>query len=454
MVAYAAAELPSKCFLLPKRFKAAVVGHWLSMLDRRLRLWPMALLLLATMVTAGCVGQAPTPAPLPTLEPAPEYIKVGFSISLSGSYARKGECSLQAIELWADWVNSQGGIYIREYGRKIPVKLVYYDDESNREAAARIYERLCVEDRVHVALCPCSSLLTYAVAPILEKYRVTGLVYSTASTRMFQRGLKYIVQVVSPSSRYLADIIRMLAESPDVREKPETVAFVFADAEFPRSCAEAAKEAAESHGMRVVLFEEYSRESADLTPVLSKVKALSPDVLLGGGYLPDALLMVRQMKELDVHVKLVGLLVAPPMPDFIEGLGRDALYIVGPTQWECGAAYSPEFGPTAEWFIEEVKRRYGIEPSYHHAEAFAACLILQKAIEEAGSLDSDRIREACSRLELTTFFGKFKIDPETGLQVAHSVVVIQIQEVDGELKRVIVWPPEVAQAKLIYPMPP
>lgn len=76
-------------------------------------------------------------------------------------------------------------------------------------------------------------------------------------------------------------------------------------------------------------------------------------------------------------------------------------------------------------------------------------LVFVKAVEEAGSLDPDKIREAFGRLHLMTFFGEFKIDPDTGLQVGHKMVVVQWQ--GG--KKVIVWPPEAATGKLYYPMP-
>jgi len=172
-------------------------------------------------------------------------------------------------------------------------------------------------------------------------------------------------------------------------------------------------------------------------------------MIMGGGYLPDGLLVIRQLKELDINVKLIALLVAPPMPDFVNALEDDAEYIIGPTQWEKGAEYEIDYGPTREEFITMIKEKWGHDPEYHHAEAYAAGLVLQKTIEETGSLDSDKIRDTVKNLDFTTFFGKFKIDPETGLQTGHKMVIVQIQN----RERLIIAPSEVAEANAIYPMP-
>ncbi|RLE51213.1 MAG: branched-chain amino acid ABC transporter substrate-binding protein [Candidatus Methanomethylicota archaeon] len=398
----------------------------------------------------------------------PEEIKVGLSISLTGKYARKGEYSLQAILAWQDWVNEElGGIYIKEYGKKLPVKIIYYDDKSEKETAVKLYEKLILEDKIHVALCPYSSALTYAVTPILDKYKIVSFSHGGASVKIYAGGrLKYSVQVLSPTTQYLAIALEMFAT---LTPKPTKVAIIFEDTEFPRSCAEAAKAKAEELGMTVVHYEGYPKGLKDFIPLLTKVKEKEPDILLGGGYLPDAVAIASQSKEINFCPKAFCLLVGVPMPDFYEALGKDAEYFYGPTQWEPQASFTPEvaakmglefYGPTPDKFMELLAKsykKYGIgkdikspeDVEYHHAEAFAACLVLQKALEEAGTLNSDKIRAVCNELHFCTFFGEFKIDPATGLQVGHKMVVIQWQ--NG--KKEIVWPREVATADPVYPMP-
>jgi branched-chain amino acid transport system substrate-binding protein len=389
----------------------------------------------------------------PPPPPAPEKIKVGLSISLSGKYARKGEYSLQAIQLWADWVNEQGGIYVEEYKKKIPVEIVYYDDKSEKETAITLYEKLILEDKVHVSLCPYSSTLTYAITPVTDKYKMIAIAHGAASVKIYERGLKYVVQVISPSTFYVADSLRLLDEyledHPEL-SKPK-VAIIYAKTEFPMACAEAARDAAGELGFEVVLYEGYPKKftAAEIVALLEKAKAAGAGVLVGGGYLPDAVEIAKQMKAHDINFKFVSLLVGVAMPDFYEALGEDAEYFTGPTQWERGVKFEVNYGPSAEWFVEQIREKYGVEPEYHHAEAFAGCLMLQWGIERAGSLDSTMIREALNDIDIVTFFGPCRIDPETGMQIAHKMVIIQWQNGEKE----IVYPTEVATSELVYPMP-
>jgi branched-chain amino acid transport system substrate-binding protein len=375
-----------------------------------------------------------------------DSIVIGFSMSLSGKYMRTGEYSLEAIRTWVENVNKGGGVYVDEYGKKLKVSPIWYDDKSNKETAIRLYEKLILDDKIDMALCPYSSALTFATTPITDKYEIVTFSHGGASNAIFERGLKYVVQVITPTTGYIADIVEMAST---LDPKPETVAVIYENTEFPKSCAKAATDKAEELGMEVVLDEGYPKGVTDLSALLTKIKSKNPDMVMGGGYLPDGLLIVRQMKELDVNVKLIALLVAPPMPDFVNALEEDAEYVFGPTQWERGVKYEIDYGPTGEEFVSMIREKWGHYPEYHHAEAYAACLVLQKAIEESGTLDSDKIRVTVNNLDFTTFFGRFKIDSETGLQTGHKMVIIQIQ--NGE--RRVVAPSEVAEVPVIYPMP-
>jgi len=394
-------------------------------------------IVITSIAIAACLTAQPTEK---------DSIRIGFSMSLSGKYMRTGEYSLEAIRSWAENVNEDGGIYVDEYGKKLRVDLFWYDDKSDKETAIRLYEKLILDDKVDITLSPYSSALTFATTPITDKYKIVTFSHGGASNAIFERGLRYAVQVLTPTTGYLADVVDMASKFDP---KPQTVAIIYENTEFPKSCAKAAADKAKELGIEVVLDEGYPKGVTDLSALLTKIKTNNPDMIMGGGYLPDGLLVIRQLKELDINVKLIALLVAPPMPDFVNALRDDAEYIIGPTQWEKGAEYEIDYGPTREEFITMIKEKWGHDPEYHHAEAYAAGLVLQKTIEETGSLDSDKIRDTVKNLDFTTFFGKFKIDPETGLQTGHKMVIVQIQN----RERLIIAPSEVAEANAIYPMP-
>jgi len=165
-----------------------------------------------------------------------------------------------------------------------------------------------------------------------------------------------------------------------------------------------------------------------------------------------------------VAAKYIALLVAPPEPTFA-ALGDAALGIIGPSQWEPLAEYTPEsasaagleyYGPLGSDFTSAYTDAYGEEPSYHAAGGFAAGLILQWALETAGSTDYQAVKTALDSMDVLTFFGHSKFDTSAenhGLQIGHSMVYIQWQKAaDGTLAKQVVWPPEGATAEALYPV--
>lgn len=389
---------------------------------------------------------------------AQEKIVVGATLSLTGKYAKEGEMSLLGALAVIKWINDNGGIKIGD--KTYMLELKYYDDESNKDRVKSLAERLIKEDGVKFLLAPYSSGLTAAAAPIAEKYGAIMISHGGASDKIFQQGYKYVVQVLTPASRYFVSVLDMVKA---IDPEATTVAIVYKENPFSTVVAEGAKAYAEQLGFQVVYFKSYPADAQDLTPVLQPLKDLNPDIILGGGHFADGQLLARQLYELGIRPKLVAILVAPALPEFYETLGEAAEGVAYPSQWEPGVKFSPDnvppgyewYGPTVGEFLEyfrmvaEERGKQGLTPSYHAADAAAAILFLAKAIEKAQSLDPDDVRQAMNDLALFTFYGKIKIDPETGLQVGHEMIVGQWQ--NG--RKVIVWPREAAEAEPLYPMP-
>lgn len=207
------------------------------------------------------------------------------------------------------------------------------------------------------------------------------------------------------------------------------------------------------------MFEKtYPSGATDLSPILNELKATNPDVIIGGGHFADGQLLVKQLAELKINVKAISILVAPTFPKFYDALKNQAEGIAAPAQWEVGVKYSPEvakklgiewYGPTQNEFINEYKNATGELPPYQAAEAAAAVLSYAKAIEKAQSLDPAKVREAMNDLKFMCLYGVWQIDPDTGKQIGHEMVIIQWQ--NGEKK--IVWPESAANAEPCIPIP-
>jgi len=271
-----------------------------------------------------------------------------------------------------------------------------------------------------------------------------------AATSIFKKGRKFIFGIHSPAEAYLQGLIELAAS-----RGLKTVAVIYENTLLQKSIGLGALELARKRGLRVVLEESYTK-GADFRRILSKVKAADPEVLAAASY--EAATVTRLLKELGINPQMFGGTVQVAFPQFYETLGRDAEFVYGASQWEPDLVTLRAGGlipiarqyPGAREFVESYRKEFpGAELSYHSAQGYGGCQVLMEAIRRAGSLDSERLRDAILKLDFNTVFGAFKVDPD-GFQIAQKNVLFQWQ--DG--RKVIVWPTDLAPGKPRFPTPP
>ena len=377
----------------------------------------VAVAVLATSLPAGAQGP----------------IRIGASLSLTGTYAKLGNYQHEGYKLCQKQLNEKGGLL----GRKI--EFVVYDDQSMPATGVRLYEKLITEDKVDAVMGPYSSPITEAVANVTEKYQKVMTTPLAATTSIFKKGRKHIFMIISPAEVYLEGLIDMAA-----KRGLKTVAIINEDTLFTKTSALGVVDAAKKRGMQVVFQEAYPKGNQDFSALLTKVRATNPDVIAASTYFDDAVAITRQMKELNVNPKMFGVTVGGDLPEFHNLLKQNAEYIYGATQWEASLPY-----PGNPEFVAAYKKEFGREPVYHSAAGYAGCTIYFEGVKRAGTLDAAKVREALLKLETKTAFGDYKVDQD-GFQTAHKMVTTQWQ--DG--KKVVVWPDELATGKPRFPMPP
>ena len=382
-----------------------------------------AALAVALALAAGGVVPATAQAP----------IRIGASLSLTGTYAKLGKNQHEGYQLCEKDLNAKGGLL----GRK--VQFVVYDDQSLPATAVRLYEKLITEDKVDGVMGPYSSPVTEASVNVTEKYKKVMVAPLAATTSIFKKGRKYIFMVISPAEVYLEGLVDMA-----VKRGLKTVAVINEDTLFSKAAAAGAVEIAKKKGLQIVFAEAYPKGNTDFSALLTKLKAANPDVVAAATYFDDAVALTRQMKELNVNPKMFGVTVGGDLPEFYDTLKQNAEYIYGATQWEHTLPY-----PGNHEYFEAYKKDFGHEPSYHSTAGYAGCLIYAEAVKRANSLDADKVREQLLKLEMRTPFGDYKVEAD-GFQVAHKMVTFQWQRE----KKVTVWPDELAQGKPLFPTPP
>jgi branched-chain amino acid transport system substrate-binding protein len=365
------------------------------------------------------------------------------------------------LTLWMNQVNAAGGILLPG-NMLVKFASKFYDDESSKDRVQELYTKLAVEDKADFLISPYSSGLADASAVIAEQNGKIMITTGAASDDTYKKGYTLVYQAYTPASRYLTGALDLLASLDQAARK---IAIIHENDKFSTSVVNALKSYAEGKNYQVVLFEGYDTGTTDFSSLINKITTAAPDAIMGGGHFADGSTLARQFNEKNVKVKFVSLLVAPPEPSFAE-LGQAALGVIGPSQWEPQAAFTAEsaiaadipwFGPKGSEFVDAYKSAYGEEPSYHAAGGYIAGLILQKAIETAGSLDTAAVRAALDGMVIMTFYGLIQFDTTAeahGLQVGHEMVYIQWQhDSAGALVKQVVWPAAGVTAPALYPIP-
>jgi branched-chain amino acid transport system substrate-binding protein len=377
-----------------------------------------------------------------------QTITVGFTVSKTGALNVDSLEQYNGFELWRDQVNAAGGI--KAGGKSYQVKFVSYDDESNSKRVQQLYSRMILEDKADFLFSPFSSPLTATSAIVTEQYGKIMLTTGAAEEKTYKLGNKYLFQMFAPAKQYLTTALDLLKS----KDPKAAVAFVYEDAAFSVAVVTQAKEYAQQQGFNVVFSEAYAPNTTDFGAILDKVIGSKATVLMGGGHYADGSTLARQLFSRKATLKMVTLLVAPDSPKWSE-LGDASLGISVPSQWEPQLAIKPQFGPTVEKFNKDYVDKYKIDPSYESAGGYATGLILQRAIEQAGSTDANKVAGVLNGLDAVTLFGRTKFASEPnqhGLQVGHTMVIAQWQKTKGKLAKEVVWPLANKSANVVYPM--
>ena len=384
----------------------------------------------------------------PGFAAAEDTITIGMTVSQTGPLNVDSVAQLRGAEFWRDEVNAAGGI--KAGNKRYKVRFVTYDDQSVGGRVQQLYTRLIVQDKAQFLFGPYSSGLTATAAVISEQYGKIMLIGGGAEPKTYQLGNKYLFQCITIADYYLSGAIQALKE----KNPHAKVAFVYSDDPFSKAVVAAAHKQAVDAGFTIALEESYAPSTTDFSPIINKIISSGADAFLGGGHYPDGATLARQLYDQKAGLKYVAILVAPDSPKFTT-LGPAALGVTVPSQWEPQVKYKPDFGPTPEQFAKETFAKTKVEADYHTASGYITGLLLQHAIEQAGSIDPEKVKAALDKTDVTTFFGhdQFSTDPKShGMQIGHQMVLAQWQMKNGKLEKEMVWPDAAKTADLNYPL--
>lgn len=400
----------------------------------------------AVTALACLIALAPVAAPAA----AQESVKVGIVLPLTGSQALFGEMESNSFALALEEINQAGGV------RGRPLELVYADDRGQPGVGAAEAERLIDEEGVVMLGGGYSSAVTLAVAELAESRGMPFLVNTGAADAITRRGWSHVFRMNPPSSEYVAGAVSFLREVV----KPRTAAIIHEESAFGQSQSEAFEAACQELGIPIVVHESYAAPAGrsmatatddfklwHFTEALSRLKRAKPDVVYMVAYLLDANMLMTQASALGWSPRAwIGGGAGFTLPRFYELTREAADHVFTVTLWDRSLPY-----PRADVYFAKYEARYGRQPDYHGAEAYAAAYVIADTLERAASLEPADVRRALAVTRLETVFGPVEFDAYDGMTNQNRLHTYLGQWLDGRLE--VVWPPEVATADYVLPAP-
>jgi branched-chain amino acid transport system substrate-binding protein len=385
---------------------------------------------------------------LPACAQQGDVLTLGAAVSLTGKYASSGQDTKDGYDITVKKINENGGVTVA--GKKYKLEVKYYDDESTPARAAQLAERLIQQDGIKYILGPYGSGLTKAMAPITEKYKVPMIEANGAARELFQNGWKYLFATLTTADLYVSPALELAAQqAKNAGKDPSTVKVVmaFENDPFSLDVRNGIEEVANKYKMHVLVDDKLPPDINDMAATLTKAKALKPDVLIVSGHEKGAALVVRQSAEMKVDVPMIATSHCDTA-QITEKQPKISEYVLCSSQWDRSLKFSDKLFGSAEDFAKQFEKEYKRAPSYQVAESAAAAMVFADAFSRAKDLSPEAVRDAISATDLKTFYGPIKFDA-SGQNAGKPMIMFQVQ--NGQYK--VVYPAEVANAQLIYPMP-
>jgi branched-chain amino acid transport system substrate-binding protein len=372
---------------------------------------------------------------------AKDKIVIGQAIALSGPLA--GGVAIaggRIYVMWVEEVNKKGGIYVKEYGKKLPVELKRYDDKSDIGTMTNLLEKLILEDKVDFVFPPWGTAWLFAAAPVANKYGYILIGGPGGALKLKELSLPYFFQVLNFSETQapaLAEIFKEVGvKSVAVIYRGDLHGVEYGDAMVPFF---------KKRGIEVKMKKSYPPGIKDLSPLLKEAKSLDVDAFCAASYPDGGMLLTGQALELGINFNALFITVTPFSPNlYRDTFGKDTVEgVMG------GGAWNAKSSPGAKEFVDKFVARFGMEPDYWGGLYYWSSLQhFQQAIEKAGTLNQKKIRDIMAKERFDTALGKFWYDKDRYF-VNHPGEIGQWQKGVFE----VIDPGEKRTAPPLYPKP-
>jgi branched-chain amino acid transport system substrate-binding protein len=403
------------------------------------------------MTLAAC-GSSSSASSSTSSSSAPKDITIGTTYSGSGAYATSSLPELDGLKFWITQENKKGGVYVGAYKKRIPVKLVDYNDLSSASTAATLYEQLITQDKVNIFVSDFGSVLTAPAVSLAEAHKVVLFDQTGTGIPFFSPQNKYIVLCDLPESNIWPGPLAQFL----IAKKIKKVAIVYDTNDFDQSQAITLKSKLAAAGITPVVYEGVPTSTSSYTTILQSVAASHPDALLELGYQPNDTAFLQNLQSSGQHFKMVFTVFPGQLLSLFQSQVGTAglkytytygtnLYVNYPTVTE---------GLNTAQFKTQFAAAYPGQLNTLSLLGYNTGLVIEGSLKHATSLSQSAIRAGAQAISgnLTTVDGKFEIDSEGG-QVGERLPVAQLFPSSSGVVLHAVYPSSQATATALYPAP-
>ncbi len=330
--------------------------------------------------------------------PAKDKIRVGWVTSLSGVNASSVDPTYGlAYTLWIEETNAKGGIFVKEYGKRLPLEVTKYDDKSDIGTMTKLLEKCIVQDKVDFVFSPYSTAMLFAAAPICNKYKYVMLGGPGGAMKLktiLKKGT-YFYSVLNMADTQMPPLAQILAENG-----VKKVAVLYIEDLHGIEYRDVLLPELKKRGIETAFVKSIPLGTKDLIPILKDAKAANVDAFIGLVYPDEAFLATGQSIEINFSPKVFFMTVGPFLAEYRNAFGKNAEGIMGAGAW------NPKVSPAAKQFAETFTKRFKLEPAYWGPLFFySSCQFFEKAVETAGTLNQTKIRDIIATRTFDTAMG-------------------------------------------------
>jgi branched-chain amino acid transport system substrate-binding protein len=399
-------------------------------------LWGIALALCLTAFLFTGISKAESQAP--------DTIKVGSVNSITGKMALGFKFIQKGYDIAVKHINEAGGVYVKEFDKKIPLEIIYLDNESDPKKVLNRMEKLYSFDKVNFFLGGFAAHLIIPQLAIAEKHGVPIIATTIGSTAEFSKGYRYSFTPFMSEQDQVIIFLDVLDTIPR-SQRPTKIAFFEIQEEWGVATGRYLKKFSAKRGYKIITHEKYAMFSNDFSSLIVKAKSAGADALYTNPTPPQGIKLVKQMKEINWSPKFIYILRGADISMWPRNMGKDGDYVTHTGGW----AHQLKL-PGVEKFNKDHKAAYGHLPEPVTGTSYACVQILANAIERAGTLDRDKVRDAIAATNMMTVMGPMKFKPNGRGEGKYVRLMSQWQNGKDQL----IWPKDQATASLAYPMPP